>query len=118
MNEPSPEKIMQLTSGAWATSILAAAARHGIFAALEGHPDTTEGVAKKTGISPRGAQALLDGLTGLGLLILSAGRYQNSPDASAFLVKGKSSYLGAMAEVMRQLREHDFGVALQFGNYR
>jgi SAM-dependent methyltransferase len=102
---PTPDKVMQLITGGWACSILGTAARHGIFTALEGKPDTVENVAKKTGISVRGAQALLDGLTGLGLLNLSGGRYQNTSDASAFLVKGKPSYLGAMAEVMLE----DFG---------
>jgi ubiquinone/menaquinone biosynthesis C-methylase UbiE len=102
MTGPTPDKIMQIITGGWATSILGAAARHGIFTTLEGTPDNAENVAKKTGISFRGAQALLDGLTGLGLLTLSDGRYQNSPDASLFLVKGKPSYLGAMAEVFLQ----------------
>ena len=102
MTGPTPEKIMQLITGGWATSILGAAAQHGIFTALEGNPANTEGVANKTGISLRGAQALLDGLTGLGLLTLSDGRYQNTPDASSFLVKGKPSYLGGMAEVFLQ----------------
>jgi hypothetical protein len=73
MNEPTPDKVMQLVTGGWACSILGAAARHGIFTALEGKPETTDHVAEKTGISPRGAQALLDGLTGLGLLTLSGG---------------------------------------------
>ncbi|MBZ5659340.1 MAG: methyltransferase domain-containing protein [Acidobacteriia bacterium] len=90
---------MQIITGGWATSILGAAARHGIFNALEGNPARTEEVAKRTDISVRGAQALLDGLAGLGLLTLSEGRYQNSPEASQFLVKGKPSYLGGMAEV-------------------
>src|SRR5258708_5170772 len=102
MNGPTPEKVMQIVTGGWASSILGAAARHGIFNALEGNPASAEDVAKKTGISPRGAQALLDGLAGLGLLTLSEGRYQNSPDASLFLVKGKPSYLGDMAEVFLQ----------------
>ena len=102
MTGPTPEKIMQLITGGWATSILGAAAQHGIFTALEGNPANTETVASKTGISLRGAQALLDGLTGLGLLTLSDGRYQNTPDASSFLVKGKPSYLGGMAEVFLQ----------------
>src|ERR1700730_7355540 len=99
---PTPDKVMQLITGGWACSILGAAARHGIFTALEGNPDNAENVAKKTGISLRGAQALLDGLTGFGLLTVSGGRYQNGPEASAFLVKGKPSYLGAMAEVMTE----------------
>ena len=105
MSEPTPEKVLQLITGGWATSVLGGAARHGIFTALEGNPDTAANIAKKTDISLRGAQALLDGLTGLGLLTLSGGRYQNSPEASLFLVKGKPSYLGAMAEVMLE----DFG---------
>jgi ubiquinone/menaquinone biosynthesis C-methylase UbiE len=105
MNGPTPEKVLQLITGGWACSILGGAARHGICTALEGNPDTAANIAKKTDISLRGAQALLDGLTGLGLLTLSGGRYQNSPEASAFLVKGKPSYLGAMAEVFLE----DFG---------
>ncbi len=99
MTGPTPEKVMQIITGGWATSILGAAARHGIFTALEGNPDTAENVAKNTGISSRGAQALLDGLTGLGLLTLSEKRYRNTPEASFYLVKDKPSYLGGMAEV-------------------
>jgi len=99
MTGPAPDKILQLITGGWACSILGASARHGIFTALEASPDTAEGIAKRTGISLRGAQALLDGVTALGLLTLSGGHYRNSPEASAFLVKGKRSYLGPMAEV-------------------
>lgn len=105
MTGPTPDRVMQLSTGAWAASILGAAARHGVFTALEGDPDSADGVAKKAGISARGAQALLDGLTGLGLLTLSNGKYQNTPEASAFLVKGKPSYLGALSEVFLE----DFG---------
>jgi ubiquinone/menaquinone biosynthesis C-methylase UbiE len=99
MTGPTPDKIMQLITGGWASSILGAASRHGIFTALEASPDTAEGIAKRTSISPRGAQALLDGVTGLGLVTVSGGHYRNTPEASAFLVKGKRSYLGPMAEV-------------------
>ncbi len=97
---PTPERIMQLITGGWAAAVLGAAASHGVFNALEGGGGDADGVAAKTGISRRGAQAVLDGLTGLGLLTLSSGRYQNSSEASAFLVKGKPSYFGGMAEVM------------------
>ena len=98
--EPTPDKVMQLITGGWAAAILGSAAKHGIFNALEGEGDDAAGVAKKAGISVRGAQAELDGLTGVGLLTVSKGRYQNTPEASAFLVKGKPAYLGGMAEVM------------------
>src|SRR3954466_10775008 len=90
---PAPDKVMQLITGGWATAILGSAAKHGVFNALEGGGDDAAGVAKKAGISTRGAQALLDGLTGLGVLTLSSGRYQNTPEAAAFLVKGKPACL-------------------------
>ncbi len=96
---PSPEKIMQLISGGWAASILGSAAKHDVFAALE-NGGTADSVSKHCGISKRGAQAVLDGVTGLGLAVLKDGKYTASPEAAAFLVKGKPAYVGAMAEVM------------------
>jgi hypothetical protein len=98
VSEPTPERVFQIITGGLASCIVGASAQHGIFTALEGNPDTADHLAIRMGISSRGAQALLDGLTGLGLLTLSDGRYRNSADASAFLVKGKPSYLGALAE--------------------
>jgi ubiquinone/menaquinone biosynthesis C-methylase UbiE len=101
MNAPSPERVMQLISAGWACSILGSAARHDIFTHLEGSGgEDADGLVRKAGISSRGAQALLDGLTGLGLLTLSEGKYRNSPEASFYLVKGRPAYLGGMAEVM------------------
>ena len=99
MTAPSPEKVMQIISAGWACSILGTAARHGIFTHLEEPGENAAGLAKKAGISTRGAQSLLDGLAGLGLLNRSGGNYVNGPDASLYLVKGKPSYLGGMAEV-------------------
>ena len=70
---PSPEKIMQLISGSWSTAILGAAATHSVFNVLESGATTAQ-VAEKCRISSRGAQALLDGLLGLGLITLEIGR--------------------------------------------
>src|SRR2546428_12977918 len=94
---PTPDKVMQLITGGWATAILGSAAKHGIFNALVGGGDNAMSVAKKTGISERGAQAALDGRTALGLGTLSNRRYQNTPEAEAFLLKGKPSYFGGIA---------------------
>ena len=97
---PSPDRIMQLISGGWSTAILGSAARHGIFNALDGDGGDARNVAARCGISERGAQAELDGLTGLGLLTFSNGKYRNTAESAAFLVKGKPAYFGGMAEVM------------------
>jgi len=91
---------MQLISGGWAAAILGSAAKHGVFDALDAGAGDAKQVAAKAGISPRGAQAVLDGLTGLGLVKLTNGHYENTPESSAFLIKSKPAYFGAMAQVM------------------
>jgi ubiquinone/menaquinone biosynthesis C-methylase UbiE len=96
----TPDKVMQIITGGWASAILGAAARHRVFDALEAGTRDVDGVASRTGISKRGAQAVLDGLAGLGLVTNANGTYRNTPEASAFLTSGKPSYLGAMAQVM------------------
>jgi ubiquinone/menaquinone biosynthesis C-methylase UbiE len=91
---------MQLISGGWAAAILGSSAKYGIFDALESGSTDAKQVAEKSGISQRGAQAMLDGLTGLGLVKLANGRYENTAESSAFLIKTKPGYFGAMAQVM------------------
>ncbi|MGH3429859.1 MAG: methyltransferase family protein, partial [Mycobacteriales bacterium] len=91
---------MQIITGGWATAILGAAAQNGVFEALEPGGSDLAGVVRKTGLSTRGAQALLDGLTGLGLLVHSGERYLNTPEASLFLIRESPAYLGAMGQVM------------------
>lgn len=99
MSPPSPAKVIEFMTGGWVASVLGAAARNGVFDALEGNPDDAAGLSRRAGISTRGAQAMLDGMAGLGLLTISNGKYENTPEASAFLVRGKPSYLGDLAEV-------------------
>ena len=98
--QPSPERIMQIATGNWAQSILAASAIHSLFNHLDAGVDTSEQVARAAGLSRRGTQALLDGLVGLGLVESRDGVYRNTPEASAFLVEGKPGYLGGFAKVL------------------
>ncbi|HLY11821.1 MAG TPA: methyltransferase [Planctomycetota bacterium] len=93
---PSPDKIMQLISGSWSTAILGAAATHGIFNVLESGASAAQ-VAQKCTLAPRGAQALLDGLLGLGLITLENQTYRNTPESSTFLVEGKPAWFGGLA---------------------
>ncbi|MBI3071001.1 MAG: methyltransferase domain-containing protein [Deltaproteobacteria bacterium] len=85
---------MQYFTGSWATAILSAATTHNVFRAIEGGAWTCDEITNKTGLAPRGAQALLDGLTGLGLLTVKSGKYENTAEASTYLVAGKPTYLG------------------------
>lgn len=96
---PTPDRILQFATGAWANGVLGAAAGLGVFDHLE-HETDAAGLAGRAGLSVRGTQALLDGLHALGLVRQQSGRYRNAPDASAFLVKGRPGYLGAFADVL------------------
>jgi predicted O-methyltransferase YrrM len=96
---PAPDRIMQLANGYWATGILGAAASHSLFTHLDVGVDTAERLADRAEISERGAQTLLDGLVGLGLVELSDGRYRNSAEAAAFLVEGRPGCLSAFAQL-------------------
>jgi methyltransferase family protein len=71
-NQPTPERIMQLATGGWVAGILGAAASHSLFTHLEAGANTADKLAAQAGISERGAQTLLDGLVGLGLVELRA----------------------------------------------
>ncbi|NUS12086.1 MAG: methyltransferase domain-containing protein [Streptomyces sp.] len=98
-NQPTPERIMQLANGYWATAILGAAASHALFTHLDAGADTAEQLAGKAGISQRGVQALLDGLVSLGLVELHGGSYRNTAEASTFLVEGRATCLSSFAKL-------------------
>jgi len=88
---------MQLATGYWATAILGAAASHSLFTHLEAGADTVDQLAVQAGISERGAQTLLDGLVGLGLVEVRDGGYRNTAEAAAFLVEGLPASLSNFA---------------------
>lgn len=98
-NPPTPDRIMQLATGCWATGILGASASHSLFTHLEGGADTAEQLAARADLSLRGVQALLDGLVSLGLIELRDGRYRNTAEAAAFLVEGQPACLSSFAKL-------------------
>ena len=99
-NQPTPERIMQLVTGGWVTGILGAAASHSLFTHLHAGADTADKLAAQAGISERGAQTLLDGLVGLGLVELREDSYRNTAEAVTFLVEGQPACLSGFAKVM------------------
>lgn len=97
--QPTSDRIMRLITGYWATGILGTAASHSLFTHLETGAADADQLAARAGISPRGAQALLDGLASLGLVELRDGVYINTAEASAFLVEGRPTCLSGFAKV-------------------
>lgn len=98
-DQPTSDRIMRLITGYWATGIVGAAASHSVFTHLAAGAADADELAARAGISPRGAQAVLDGLVSVGLVEVADGGYRNSADAAAFLVEGQPTCLSGFAKV-------------------
>jgi hypothetical protein len=96
---PSPDRVMRLINGYWATGVLGAAASHRVFTHLAAGAGDAAELAAAAGISERGAQTLLDGLVSIGLVHLEGGRYGNAEDAATYLVEDSALSLAAFAEL-------------------
>ena len=84
--------------------ILGAAVQHRIFDLLDDAPKTAAEVSAANGASLRGVRAIMNALTGFGLLAKDAqGRYALTPESATFLVRGKPSFIGGFMLHARQL---------------
>lgn len=99
----TPEKIMQIGMGFWPAKTLLSAVELGVFTALAKGPMTGAELEKALGLHPRGTYDLLDTLVALGLLERdgdgAAGRYRNTAETAAFLVKTDPGYLGGFLDM-------------------
>ncbi|HEY1973298.1 MAG TPA: class I SAM-dependent methyltransferase [Pseudonocardia sp.] len=99
-NPPSPERIMQLATGCWATALVGTAVNLEVFTHLAEGAATAEKLAGQAGIAERGAQTLLDGLVALELIELHEGSYRNTAEAATFLVEGQPACMTGFAKFM------------------
>lgn len=93
----NPERIIACVTGIWSSGVLAAACTHQLFARLRDGCATAEALAERAQISPRGAQALLDGLVAAGLVVKDEHGYHNSDEAIEYLLPEATIYLGDWA---------------------
>ncbi|MFI1098397.1 methyltransferase dimerization domain-containing protein [Streptomyces sp. NPDC020917] len=112
---PTPDRIMRLINGYWATGVLAAASTHRVFTHLQQGAGTAAELAQAAEISERGAQTLLDGLVSIGLVELGEGGYRNTAEAATYLVEDtpvslarfarlKLTHMGALADLAEVVR--------------
>jgi hypothetical protein len=100
MNEHvSPEKIMQVGLGFWASKALLSAVEMELFTELAKHPEDLHSLQGRMGLHPRAARDFLDSLVSLGFLERVDGIYSNTPETDFFLDKHKPSYMGGMLEM-------------------
>jgi predicted O-methyltransferase YrrM len=81
----TPEPIMRIASGFMAAKHLFAASELGLFEALADSPATIEGLAARTGLTPRAARISADAMVALGLLERTGDSYCNGAAAGQFL---------------------------------
>ncbi len=95
----SPEHIMQVGLGFWASKALLSAVEMGMFTELAKRPGTAEDLQGRLGLHPRSARDLFDALVALGFVERRDGTYHNTPATERFLDKRKPSYIGGILEM-------------------
>jgi precorrin-6B methylase 2 len=97
--QPTPDHILQIGFGFWASKTLLSAIEMELFTELAKHPEDAETLRDRLGLHPRSSQDFLDALVALGFLERRDGTYCNTPSTDLFLDKRKPSYLGGMLEM-------------------
>jgi hypothetical protein len=99
-NSPvTPEKILQVGLGFWASRTLLSAVELGLFTELARQPGTADDLQARLGLHPRSARDFFDTLVALGFLTRTGGEYHNTPETAFFLDKAKPSYVGGILEM-------------------
>jgi hypothetical protein len=96
---PTPERIMQIGLGFWASKTLLSAVEMELFTELAKHPENRETLQGRLGLHPRSSRDFLDALVALRLLERRDGTYANTPETDLFLDKSKPSYIGGVLEM-------------------
>jgi O-methyltransferase domain/Dimerisation domain len=111
-SEPlTPESILQLGLGFWASKTLLSAVELGVFTELGHGPLSADDLIARIGLHRRSAHDFLDSLLALGMLERGSGRYANAPAADLFLDRNKQAYVGGMLE-MANARLYPFWAGL------
>jgi len=96
---PSPERIIDLGYGFWASKVLLSAVELDVFSELAKEPLPLGALADRVGLHPRSSRDFLDALVALGMLHREDGVYSNTPETDLFLDKAKPSYIGGVLDL-------------------
>jgi hypothetical protein len=95
----TPDKIMQLGLGFWASKTLLSAIELGLFTELARERADAEALAARLKLHPRSARDFFDALVALGMLKREGGVYSNTAETDLFLDRAKPSYIGGILEM-------------------
>lgn len=117
----TPENIMKIGTGFWASKILLSAVKFQLFTTLaEKKSMSANEIKTHLGLNctDRNVYDYLDALTTFGFLsregILETAKYSNADDTNFFLDKNKPSYIGGMLEMLNN-RLYNFWGSLEEG---
>lgn len=102
-NDISPDSILQIGFGFWASKTLLSAVELAVFSQLADGPKSGPDLQGAIGLHPRATFDFLDTLVALGLLERDgsgeSARYANTPATARFLVKSSPQYIGGILEM-------------------
>ena len=115
----TPEGILQLGMGFWASKTLLSAVELGLFSELAKGPLDAAALTKRLGLHERSARDFFDALVALGMLNRAgpsgdSAKYSNTPETDLFLDRAKPSYVGGILE-MSNARLYEFWGSLTEG---
>ena len=95
----TPDGIVELGLGFWASKALLSAVELGLFTTLARAPRPAKELMAELDLQPRGTIDLLDALVSVGMLERTGDVYSNSPATDLFLDREKPSYAGGILEM-------------------
>lgn len=110
----TPEAILQVGLGFWASKTLLTAVELGLFTELAKGPLEGKEISVRLGLHSRGARDFYDALVALHLLDRKGTLYRNTSETDFFLDRKKPSYIGGMLE-MANARLYPFWGSLTEG---
>jgi hypothetical protein len=95
----SPDGILQLGLGFWASKTLLSAVELGLFTELARGPLDAGTLIDRLGLHPRAARDFFDALVALRMLERNGEMYSNTAETDFFLDRAKPAYVGGMLEM-------------------
>ena len=97
--QPTPEQILQVGLGFWASKTLLSAVELELFTELAKHPLPLAELQARLGLHPRSARDFFDALVSMGFLEREGQTYRNAPATDLYLDKRKPTYVGGLLEM-------------------
>src|SRR4030095_2991276 len=98
----TPANIMQIGLGFWGSKTLLSAIELGLFSELAAGPLEGGELSRRLGLHERSYRDFLDALVAMRLLDRRDGRYANTAETAAFLVRSSPAYIGGMLEMANE----------------